>query len=96
MPCFSPMWRCLLQLRLTSPGPLQAKEETFTGQASVSSWGRVAGQKQVSKGQFGQEAAGQILVGMEAQQQDYCTGANLTCCINRCPYSIKETAVNDR
>lgn len=88
------MWRCLLQLRLTPPGFLQAKEEMFTGQAFVSSWGRVAGQKQVSKGQFDHEGARWILVGRGAQQQDYCMSASLTCYINRCLYSIKETVLS--
>lgn len=88
--CLSPTWRCSLQLRLAVPVSLQAKEELFMGQAPVTSQGRAAGQEQVSEGLFSQEAANWILVGMGTLQQDYCIGANLTCCINESPYSIKE------
>lgn len=81
---------CGSDLQLAAPGSLQAKEKTFTGQAPVGSQGRAVGQEQVSEGSFGQEAASWILVRTGTQQQDYCIGANLTCCINGCPYSIKE------
>lgn len=90
VPCLSSTWNYPPQLRLAAPGSLQAEKEMFMGQAPVGSQGRMAGQEQVSEDQLIQEAASWILMGMGTWWQNYCIGINLTCCINGCPYSIKE------